>query len=171
MWSALLLCGTLANTVHGSQVEFVTENLVAKALELTAAPLSAGASNIASLAEGSSWPERRNAVASGIVGWAARALSSVGNDSIEGAAPDPKYGYYRWIPQYLGSAIPPTASATTSKKGFKWTNSCYRSNSVSITTVDKTTGAATLTFTFGEKKSLLAQCSDTYVVAGDKVSC
>ena len=132
--------GAVPATTH------ITEHLVTEALDLQGSPQEISLQG---------WPHKRRAFAAAVIEWSKATLTAEQgtNASASSPRPDPRYGYFRFIPQYLGSVV-----GTTRWQGV---NRCFKQNSLSATR--RADGALTLEFKFKGKTSWLAGCSDTYV--------
>ena len=142
---------------------FVTEALVSKHLGLS------------SSSRVGSWPERRARVVEATRQWGQHFAHAShqqhqqhqqhqhqhqqhAQGSTPTTAPDSKYGFFRWLPQFLAAVN----ISTTAGADATWPNRCFKHNAASATLAPD--GSAALTFSFGGKAPLAA-CSDTYFVA------
>lgn len=136
--------GTAPATIH------ITESLVTEALGFRQ-----------SLDPHLPWPAKRRAVAAAVMRWSEATLAAEQGANASSPRPDPRYAYFRWLPQYLGSI-----AETEGGAGWHGSNACFKDNSLSVVKHEREPdGALTLEFKFKGKTSWIAGCSDTYMLA------
>eukprot|EP00854_Cymbomonas_tetramitiformis_P013157 gene13157-15536_t len=93
----------------------------------------------------------RDTMLSNIVKWGERYL-----EAHHAERADDRYGFYRWIPQYIASVVPDQGSPVS------WKNKCFPNNTLVATT--QTDGTVLLSLSV-KGKPLFSLCTDTYLLA------
>eukprot|EP00040_Diaphanoeca_grandis_P022923 m.123988 g.123988 ORF g.123988 m.123988 type:complete len:598 (-) comp29031_c0_seq1:23-1816(-) len=137
----LTIFSAVVSSTHSQSADvFISKELIEEHLQLNLDPAA-------------SWPEKRSSVINAVSRWAQKQMVE---QPIKTEKADDKYGFFRWLPQYMLSVN------VTDGQMMKWTNKCFKNNTVSATM--SADGSATLSFDFSEKDSA-SKCSDTYIVA------